>query len=159
MGELQAAARALQLLVGGDAFVGLAQVPHDGGVDAARDVEVGVGIVVQLGDRRHAAALGIAHEVLRQQVVGNALVVERLQLERHQQRHLPRFGRVDDLLRWRHVGYALVLEHGELHGALAVDDIGRGQVAQAGLADHQLAKLGRVAGDHRRPHRRGRAPC
>ena len=46
-----------------------------------------------------------------------------------------------------HVGNALVLQHGDLHGALAVDDVGGRQVAQARLADHELAKLGLVAGD------------
>ena len=41
------------------------------------------------------------------------------------------------------VGDLLVLEHRHLHRALGIDDVGHGQVAQAGLREHQLAKLAR----------------
>ena len=57
--NLQAAAHLPQLLVALHAGLGLAQVPHDLRIDAARDVEVGVGIVAQLGDAP-AHAEGVA---------------------------------------------------------------------------------------------------
>ena len=124
--KLEAAANLAQALVGPHPRLRAPQVPHHFRVDAAGDVEIGVRVVAKLGQRGDAE--GVA---------------------RHQQRHLPALGRTDQVLRRSDVGDLLILEHGHLHRALGIDHIGDGQVAQAGLRKHQLAKLARVGGDLR----------
>jgi hypothetical protein len=124
-------------------------MPHDRRIDAASDVKVGVWIVAQLGDRSHTAALGIANQVLGQQIIGDFFVAQPLQLERHQQGNVPSLGGLDQVRRRRDVGDAVVLEHGDLHCALTIDHICCRQVAQACLPDHQLAKFNLVSGNGR----------
>ena len=122
--ELEAAPDLAQAFIGAHAGFRAPQVLHHLRIDAAGDVEIGVRVVAKLGQRRHAEG------VLR-----------------HQQRHLPALGGADQMLGRGDVGDLLVLEHGHLHRALGVDHVGDRQVAQAGLGEHQLAKLARVVGD------------